>query len=391
MRKVVYLTDQPLDERNYARFGIQTWLDRNWLVEAWDLTPWAHPRVWQSYFEFGNKVREFPGYFLLASKRELAKRVSMSGEIDYFVDLTSENYQSVRAKISLMRAGAIRIVCPGGSIPTPDRAQAGLLRRLVRVIAKGPSGSLKWFGTAFFQKVVAPRIATGLAIVSGEQSIAGVKHCGAIVRTHNFDYDIYLALAKSPRATSERYAVFIDQDYCFHPEYIYQSIRPLATPKKYFPALCNGLKAISDALKVQVRVAAHPRSTYQQRGVDAFAGFGVEYGRTAELIKDCEVVVCHDSTAVQFAVLFGKPTIFVTTDELMITQEGTAIATMAAELGKSPINLDREDLRKVDWRTELHIDAEKYAKYRRRYIKADGSPEMPLWEIVIDHVESAAK
>ena len=103
------------------------------------------------------------------------------------------------------------------------------------------------------------------------------------------------------------------------------------------------------------------------------------------------MVVCHDSTAVQFAVLFGKPAIFVTTDELKITYEGSSIATMAAELGKSPINLDRGDLQAMDWPMELDIDAGKYSEYRRKYIKTDGSPEMPLWEIVIDHVESAGR
>jgi hypothetical protein len=388
MRKVVYLTDQPLDERNYERFGIQAWLERHWAVEAWDLTPWAHPHVWRTFIEFGNHVRKFVGYFPIASRRELINRLSISGPINYFVDLTSENYQSIRAKISLGRAGAVRIVCPGGSIPIPDRAEIGAVAKLARVIAKRPRGVWKLLSSAFFQKVVAPRIATGLAIVSGEQSIADVKHRGEMIRTHNFDYDIYLALIRSPPTTAGRYAVFIDQDYCFHPEYLYQSIPPLATPEKYFTALCTGLKIIAEALKVQVRVAAHPRATYQQRGLDFFEGFAVEYGKTAELIRGCEAVICHDSTAVQFAVLFAKPVIFVTTDELTITNEGQSIVKIAAELGKSPVNLDGTDLPAVDWRKEMQVDARKYEDYRSKYIKSVGSAEMPLWDIVINHVES---
>src|ERR1700689_4094087 len=217
MRKVVYLIDQPLDNRNYERFGIQAWLERNWEVEVWDLTPWAHPRVWRSFIEFGKKIRELAGYFPVASGRDLANRLSMSGQINYFLDLTSESYHSIRAKIALQRAGAMRVVCPGGSIPIPDRADIGLVDKLARVIAKGPRGSLKWLNSAFIHKVVAPRIAIGLAIVSGEQSIAGVRHGTEMIRTHNFDYDIYLALTKSPPMPTGRYAVFIDQDYCFHP------------------------------------------------------------------------------------------------------------------------------------------------------------------------------
>jgi hypothetical protein len=49
MRKTVYLIDQPLDERNYERFGVRVWLERQWALEVWDLTPWAHPAVWQDF------------------------------------------------------------------------------------------------------------------------------------------------------------------------------------------------------------------------------------------------------------------------------------------------------------------------------------------------------
>jgi len=388
MKKVVILIEQPLDDRNYHRFGIKTWLERNWLVEVWDLTPWAHPRVWRNFIAFGNKIKEFAGYFPVASGSELANRLSISGQANYFVDLTSENYHSVRAKISLQRAGAIRIVSLGGSLPTPDRVDIGPMARLAQVIAKGPRGTLRWLSSAFFHKVVAPRIATGFAVISGEQSIARARDRAEMIRTHNLDFDIYLALIKAPAVAATPFVVFIDQDYCFHPEYIYQSIPALATPGKYFPAIRNGLKIISEALKMQVRIAAHPRATYQERGLDVFGEFAVEYGRTAELIRDCELVVCHDSTAVQFAVLFGKPVIFVTTDELMGTYEGRSIAKIAAELGKSPVNLDRADLLSVDWRKEMQVDAAKYERYRGEYIKTAGSPEIPLWDIVINHIEA---
>jgi hypothetical protein len=388
MKKVVILIEQPLDDRNYQRFGVQTWLERNWVVEVWDLTPWAHPRVWRNFIAFGNKLKEFAGYFPVASSSELENRLSIPDQTNYFVDLTSENSHSVRAKISLRRAGAIRIVCLGGSIPTPDRVDIGPVAKLAQIIAKGPRGSLRWLSSAFFHKVVGPRIPTGFAAISGEHSIAGVRNRGKIIRTHNFDYDIYLSLIKAPAVAATRYLVFIDQDYCFHPEYIYQSVPPLATPGKYFPALRHGLKTISGALKVQVRIAAHPRATYQQRGLDVFGECAVEYGRTAELIRDCEAVVCHDSTAVQFAVLLAKPVIFVTTDELMNTYEGRSIAKIAAELGKSPVNLDGTELQSVDWSKEMQVDAVKYAAYKAKYIKTAGSPEIPLWDIVINHIES---
>src|SRR5262249_53039866 len=107
-----------------------------------------------------------------------------------------------------------------------------------------------------------------------------------------------------------------------------------------------------------------------------------------ELIKGCKVVVCHDSTAIQFAVLYGKPLIFLTTDELAGILEGRSVEKMAAEFGKSPVNVDR-DIRDVNWSKDLCVDAGKYADYRNRYIKTDGSPDIPFWEIVIDQMEKS--
>jgi len=73
----------------------------------------------------------------------------------------------------------------------------------------------------------------------------------------------------------------------------------------------------------------------------------------------------------------------------MLSYEGRSIAKVASEFGKSPVNLDRPDLRTVDWRKEVSVDPRKYADYRNKYVKTDGSPEMPLWDIVIDHIEIA--
>ena len=97
--------------------------------------------------------------------------------------------------------------------------------------------------------------------------------------------------------------------------------------------------------------------------------------------------MCHCSTAVQLAVLFLKPVVFVTTDELNSSELGLYIESFASKLGKTVINIDR-DLYKVDWHKELNVDYQKYADYRNEYIKIDGSPEKPYWDIVIDHIDS---
>jgi hypothetical protein len=390
-KRVVYLIEQPLDERNFQRFGIQAWIDRKWNVEVWDLTPWAHPRVWQDFMERGHSLKKFAGYFPLGSNSELQGRLRSSTAIQYAIDLTGDTFHSVRAKWALRRMGAIRVVCATGSIPLPDRdTSRGSISKLRKIIARGPLGAWKWLSSSFFSNVVGPRIPAELAVISGTQSMSLGHSSGGIIQAHNFDYDIYLELVKSAVPSSGEYAVFIDQDYCFHLEFIYQGTASVVTAERYFPAVCNGLEAISAALDLEVRIAAHPRASYDQSGKERlFREFPIERGRTAEMIRACKAVICHDSTAIQYAVLFCKPIIFLTTDELSRAYEGASIEKVAAELGKRPINLDRDDLRLIDWRDELKIDFDKYAKYRSKYIKADGSPDLPLWTIVIDYADRA--
>ncbi len=387
MRKVVYLIEQPLDSRNFERFGIQVWVDRNWTVEVWDLTPWAHPQVWNDYVESGREFKEFAGYFPIPSISVLRIRISNCEAVEWFVDLTGENYCSLRVKSSLVRRGAKRIICQTGSIPVPlGTVESGLASRLRRAVAKGPNEFLKLFSSAILRKCAAYFFKPHLAVVSGERSISSAGKSRAFLRAHSFDYDVYLNLAKSTCAPAGEYAVFIDQNLCFHSDFIYQEVPFFVTPEKYFPAICRGLRELADCLILDVRIAAHPRASYDKGDFDYFNGVAVVYGATAELIRNCKVVVCHDSTAIHFAVLFEKPIIFVTTDELIPFAEGRSIAQAASELGKRAINLDR-DLHGLDWRKEMHVDYEKYAAYKNAYIKTEGSPECPMWEIVIDDIE----
>lgn len=355
-------------------------------MEVWDLTPLAHPLVWHNFIDSGHKLHEFEGYFPVALKSQLDSRYSKVGRIGYFIDLTGDDYCPLRVKMFLIRNGAIRVSCSVGLLPLDD-SQHGLVSKLRGRFAKGPVKAFKGLTMAFVRRLAGPFIRPGLVIVSGRKSILPAGYDYETVRAHALDYDIYLAL-KSIEVSAEEYAVFVDQDLCCHSDYIREGSPFSVTPSRYFPSVCNGLRKISALLKMGLRIAAHPRASYQQESPDRFEGIPVEYGKTAELIRNCKVVVCHNSTAAQFAVLFRKPIVFVTTDELVPSGDGRDIAEFASVLGKSVVNFDG-DLDSVDWRKELSVDDQRYDAYRNEYIKIDGSPEMPFWNIVINHIEKA--
>ena len=59
----------------------------------------------------------------------------------------------------------------------------------------------------------------------------------------------------------------------------------------------------------------------------------------------------------------------------------------AFALGKNVVNLSRIP-RKYDWKSLLFVNETKYKNYIETYVKQTGSPEKPVWEIVIDRFET---
>jgi hypothetical protein len=247
--------------------------------------------MWRDFTTYGRAPRRFDGYFAIASAGEFARRRCASGPIPYFIDLTSDSLRTLRARLPLVWAGAVRITCSLGSIPTPDpthgRSVAGRLRRALTL---GPRAALGALRDTLLARAAATLTAPGLVVVAGRRSPGAANSRHPTLRAHNFDYDIYLKLARVTDRASPGYAVFVDQDYCFHPEFTCKESSTTITPEKYFPTVCNGLREISAALAMPVRIAAHPRASYRERPGTYFEGFQVEYGRTAELIRDSSAV-----------------------------------------------------------------------------------------------------
>jgi len=264
-------------------------------------------------------------------------------------------------------------------------------------VRKAFSAGLKFWWSKVAQKantfIVKHLIPPGLVVVSGNRSYRAAAQVFAesqIIRAHSFDYDSYLRqldeVEHADRSLVDPYAVFVDQDLCYHPEYVYANLAPYATPESYFPIMRRGLLILGEATGLGLRIAAHPRASYQQRGSNSFEPIPIVYGDTATLIRDCKVVVGHTSTALQYAILFKKPVIFTTTDELESSWLGPYISTFAATLGKNVIDFSG-DLESVDWAAELQVDDDRYAQFRREFIKMDGTANRPLWNIVIERLQ----
>ena len=105
--------------------------------------------------------------------------------------------------------------------------------------------------------------------------------------------------------------------------------------------------------------------------------FKVRYYKTPELIQMSKFVIMHFSTAVSYCVLFKKPVLFVTNNEINEKRSGHQIRTLGKVLGSKTINLSYR-FKKLDLKTDLI----KYERFKDYYLKYPNSEDMNRIQIL---------
>jgi hypothetical protein len=379
-RQVVYLIVSPLSKRDYDRFGIQRWLDRGWEVKVFDFTKFLKPEFWNYVDGFKLSV-EFEGLKIFDNeKSSLAFLKSLENGglfIDFmeFSDVEREIRQVAKNKGStlIVDTGCLPALKPTflnfrrikKALLSPNTVFHAIIK-YIRQLREEPSN----------YKVVGGTITTTPNPPRGKPQI---------ITAHALDYDSVLNSKSSEIESNTGGLVFLDSNEPFHSDYVAQGIKPWATAQKYYPTMNKGLSQIAESLKYSVTIAMHPRCNYNNSPFTYL--FPMLKDKTFELIKQANVVVSHNSTALLWAVILRKPIIIVTTNEVIRNNlYRLQIEHFAFFLGKNTVNLDRipNDFR---WESQLNIDETKYRNFVETYVKVSGSPEKPFWEIIIDRLE----
>lgn len=371
-RRIVFLSESPHTKRDHERFGIALLESRGARVEVWDLTSVLQPRLAADYRP--PDPFSWPGLRTFASRREALAAIAALGEDDFVISHLAFEPAAWDAYRALSKSRAPYAIMSGGNLPAP----------------KGPRPPLtpaRVFNALYMR---APMRALGLrpaalAIFVGGESASRTRH--PIGRgteelwCHGYDYDLYLAAKDG--AARDGTAVFLDEYVPFHPDYLRRGHEPYSTAERYYPALRRFFDAFERATGLTVVVAAHPRSSYEKHP-DYFGGRRAVRGRTVEMVRDSDAVIAHSSTAIAYAVLFRKPVVLTASADLRACPDGPLINAMALSLDKRLLDLDHPD--EADWKAAMTVDEKAYEAFRRRYVKKDGTPEKPFWDIVADRL-----
>jgi len=381
--KIIYFIESPFNQRDYERFGIEVFLRDGFEVFVWDFTPFLHTEVYRKVKVPDPINYEHHRQFL--TKKEALAAIGKEFDSSFAVSFIGYNFESFPIYKILSKKKVPYSVFMANALPSviQKHQPGGIIKKILRATHK------KLINYDF---VSIPHRYLGIAdacfnLAGGEYSNHYKYPVGPKTKTlwlHTLDYDIYLKERNKLVEPKKNMGVFLDEYLPFHPDFIHMQEKPYCTAEEYYPHICKFFDLLEGNYGVRINIAAHPRSRYEELP-DYFGGRSVIRGQTVNMVRESEFVIAHCSTALNFAVLYNKPVVFITTEKLEQSPMGPFIKLMASWFGKLPININNPI--EIDWDKELTIDKKAYSKYKNCYIKKNGSEDIPFWQGVSNKIK----
>lgn len=228
--------------------------------------------------------------------------------------------------------------------------------------------------------------------VAGEDWMAFAKKNGLrnnqirLIYGHSHDYSNNL-LFELKSATFERLrqkiAVLLDgAGPAFGSDSIHMGRKIYFTSEAWYPALSRFFDQLEVETGVQIEIAGHYKSVHPPIS-PYFGNRHVYYGKTREMVRNCEFVITRTSTAISYAVMFRKPVIFIYSNQLKHDRNAMRdINGMAEMLGTVPVNIDEPQ---VEIQGLLKINEERYLNYEKACLTSVMSKK-PNVQIILEEI-----
>ncbi len=388
IKRIVFIVVGGLGERDYKRYGIEILQNYKFKVEVWDLTNILYPDTPEENKD--SKGCKYSEIRVFKDKKEVTYNLLSLTSRDFVINMLTYDPWSLMIYRILSKSIAGYAVCCANSVPVPEEIKNfnHMARRLFDMVSHGSYfillKQIYLRFSKYYKKLIKP---AAIALTGGKNSSISqyvINDKTELIKIHTFDYDLYLDEIKLPY--KDKYvAVFLDSMFTMDPEMSMHNIKQRINSKEYFYLLNGFFDYIEKELNIEVIIAAHPRSFYDSLP-DCFNGRKCIKGQTIKLIRESYLVMAHYSTAVNFANLFYKPIIFMSSTKMQNTRDGYFIKEMAKWHGKNPVEIDR--LENINLKQEIYVNREAYKHYKESYIKDENTINEPFWEVVAKRLKT---
>jgi hypothetical protein len=367
MKKIIFITTQPLNQRNLKRFHLLSFLQDNWVVEYWNVQNiFFKKSFFINSFKKYNFVKinyiSFNNFFFLVKK-------TISVKNSYYIDWLDNSFLSYILRKIFYRKNNKRILVDSANYPSYN------IKYLNFKILFNQLGffffikSIKFILLIILRKFLDNNFNTKpyIHLVAGKMSrLRSENFYGKDIqiRSHAFDYNIYLRNTSNKKYLDK--IVFIDQDWPSPFELNIRKGREFVTFEGYWKSLNIFFDYLENKFKKEVVIARHPRAKKNTKISDR----KIITNFTDQLIKYSYINISHSSNAIQFVLLYKKPLIIISTNELEQNQGTVAYSEMfslAKALDKKILNIDR--FSSADLLKAMKVNNKIYDRYINNYIK----------------------
>lgn len=184
---------------------------------------------------------------------------------------------------------------------------------------------------------------------------------------------------------SNNYAVYLsDRDYNMPPEEALK-IKTIKSNFSFYgwhKPLLNFFDNLEKKFNLKIIIAAHPKAI-KKNNIKMFSPRRVFFDKTYKLIEHCKFVIALRSSAINYAVIYKKPIIFLTGKDLTDSQN-TSVSLIAKHFNQTPFNINSKfDRNKID--RCLDFKKKSFTKFKRDYI-SNLQNDRPNFEIINDKI-----
>jgi len=366
---LVYIVDTGFGQNDYQKYGIN-YLSSKYCIEILDVSSIT-------------SVASNADCILIDSVKRVSKIndfeefVANLGTPAVYVDLINSSEEgATNIRALLKRHSCARALISAGLVPSKNE----FLRILKNII--------KIQFHKYFPKTLERKKLPDIVVLSGgmDQYNAIFHYVSHKIWCHSYDYETFIVSKNSNQKNSvDSYAVFLDEELPSHRDYEILGLKSPITEQDYYPAMKSFFLKYTSINKLKVKIAGHPRSNLNKLK-ENWDGFEVIQGNTNELVAGCKVVMAHTSTSVSFAILYAKPIIMLTNNQIANSWIGPLIKYKKKLLGVDLINIDKCSVKKMNIQRHPY-SLSKYNSYINMYLKKDESNNNPMWKTFSEYLD----
>lgn len=222
---------------------------------------------------------------------------------------------------------------------------------------------------------------------AGQFAIDLYKNRSPIVRVNYFDFDSYRQELKTEASplVEGRYAVFLDDHLIGDTDFKMAGV-PDLDAQNYYSALSRFFALVEKKYNLKVIIAAHPKSDYRN---DEFGTRQILRNQTNRLARFGEFLITHYSSSVSYAVCYGKPVLFLSSDQMRNMPYFPFIKGFSSTLGGNLYNMDHRV-----GEQEIIVnppDPEKYNFYKYTFLTSPDCEQAQSPQIILDFLEGKGR